>query len=83
MLHFVLMRRRRYAIHPVADFEDFACHTSGVAEEADLAAGNVGPIDGKLERAEAEFSEEEAKLDIEREADALLVRADFFEGGAA
>ena len=77
------MRRRRYAIHAVADFEDFAGHASGVAEEADLAAGNVGPIDGKLERAEAEFSEEEAKLDIEGEADALLVGTDFFEGGSA
>jgi hypothetical protein len=67
----------------VADFEDFACHASGVAEEADLAAGDVGPIDGKLERAEVEFAEEEAKLDIEREAEGLLVGADFFEGGAA
>ena len=67
----------------MADFEDFACHASGVAEEADLAAGDVGPIDGELKYAEAEFSEEEAKLDIEREADALLVGADFFEGGSA
>ena len=77
------MRRRRYAIHAVADFEDFAGHAGGVAEEADLAAGDVGPIDGKLERAAAEFLEEEAKLNIESEADALLVGADFFEGGAA
>ena len=74
------MRRRRYAIHPVADFEDFAGHAGGVAEEADLAAGDVGPIDGILERAKAEFSQEEAKLDIEGEADALLVGANFFEG---
>jgi len=77
------MRRRRYAIHTMTDFEDFAGHTSGVAEEADLAAWDVRPIDGKLERVAAEFSEEEAKLDIERKADALLVGADFFEGGSA
>ncbi len=67
----------------MADFEDFSGHASGVAEQADLTAGDVRPIDGKLERAEVELSEEEAKLDIKRESDALLVGADFFEGGAA
>jgi hypothetical protein len=77
------MRCRRYTVHSVADFEDFAGHAGGVAEEADLATWDVRPIDGKLERAEAEFAEQEAKLDIEGEADALLVRADFFEGGWA
>lgn len=70
-------------VHAVADFEDFACHAGGVAEETDLAARDVGPINGKLERAEIEFAEEEAKLDIEGKADALLVEADFFKGGAA
>ena len=67
----------------MADFEDFAGHAGGVAEEADLAAGDVGPIDGKLDNAAGEFAEEEAKLDIEGEADGLLVGTDFFEGGSA
>jgi hypothetical protein len=67
----------------VADFEDFAGHAGGVAEEADLTAGDVGPIDGKLDDAAAEFTKQEAKLDIEGKAEGLLVRADFFEGGSA
>lgn len=77
------MRRRHYAIHAVADFKDFAGHASGIAEEADLATGDVGPIDGKLDDAAGDFAEEETKLNIESEADALLVGADFFEGRAA
>ena len=71
------------AIHAVADFKDFEGHAGGVAEEADLAAGDVRPIDGELDDAAAEFAEEETKLDIEGEADALLVGADFFESGSA
>ncbi len=67
----------------MADFEDFAGHAGGVAEEADLAAWDVGPIDGELDDAAAEFAEQEAKLDIEGEADGLLMWAYFFEGGSA
>ena len=70
-------------IDAAADFEDFASHAGGVAEEADLAAGDVHPIDGKFDDTAGEFAEEEAKLDIEGEADGLLVGADFFEGGSA
>ena len=70
-------------IHAAADFEDFASHAGGVAEEADLAARDVGPIHRKFDDTAAEFAEQEAKLDIEREADGLLVGADFFEGGTA
>ena len=52
-------------------------------EEADLAARDVGPIDGKLDDAAAEFAEQEAKLDIEGEAYGLLMWAYFFEGRSA
>lgn len=71
------------AIHAAADFEDFAGHAGGVAEEADLAARDVGPIHRKFDDAAAEFAEQEAKLDIEGEADGLLMWAYFFEGGSA
>lgn len=67
----------------MADFEDFAGHASGIAEKADLAARDVGPIHGKFDDTAAKFAEEEAKLDIEGEADGLLVGAYFFEGGWA
>lgn len=71
------------SIHAAADFEDFAGHAGGVAEEADLAARDVRPIHRKFDDAEAEFAEQEAKLDIEGEADGLLMGAYFFEGGSA
>ena len=75
--------RRSYTIHAAADFEDFAGHAGGVAEEADLAARDVGPIHRKFDDAEAEFAEQQAKLDVKGEADGLLMGAYFFEGGSA
>jgi len=77
------MRRERDAIHAVADFEDFAGHAGGVAEEANFAARNVGPIDGELEDATSEFPEEEAELDIKGKTEGLLVEADFFKSRSA